>query len=243
MIEWLESRSFPVRVLMYAAAAILAFAVAAGVGATTTLIIQGNLSLPAREEAGPNGDQDDTPQRRGADADQSQHQKAAAQQGWAVEQKNSPRPQEAHVQQKETASQQDEAAYVTKVGDIQANSVKTFLDSHDKISRYDALTADDVEEMQANQATLQDITNQVATLDPPQRYREQYELFSSATSELYEAARLAYNLAADPISATQSEFDEYDHHVNDAAARLQRSNEILGRDYETLQDAQVVSPS
>jgi hypothetical protein len=223
MIEWLKSRSFPVRVLMYAAAAILAFAVAAGVGATTTLIIQGDLSLPAREEAGPNGHQGDT--------------------GGAVEQKNTPRPQEADVQQKETASQQDEAAYVTKVGDIQANSVKTFLDSHDKISRYDALTADDVEEMQANQATLQDITNQVATLDPPQRYREQYELFSSATSELDEAARLAYNLAADPISATQSEFDEYDHHVNDAAARLQRSNEILGRDYETLQDAQVVSPS
>jgi hypothetical protein len=228
---------------MYAAAAILAFAVAAGVGATTTLIIQGDLSLPAREEPVPNGDQVDTPQHRGADADQSQQQKAAAQQDGAVEQKNTPRPQEAHVQQKETASQQDEAAYVIKVGDIQANSVKTFRDSHNKISRYDALTADDVEEMQANQATLQEITDQVATLDPPQGYREQYEVFSSAISELYEATRLAYNLAADPISATQSEFDEYDRHLNDAAARLQRSNEILGRDYEILQGAQEVSTS
>ena len=51
MIEWLKQRSFPIRVLLYAAAAILAFAVAAGVGATTALIIQGDLSLPARDRA------------------------------------------------------------------------------------------------------------------------------------------------------------------------------------------------
>jgi hypothetical protein len=220
MIEWLKQRSFPTRILLYAAAAILAFAVAAGVGAMTALMIQGG-----------------TPQRQGADADRSPQHKAAAQQSEAVEQKTTPLRQEAGVQQEDDAPRQDGAQYVSKVGELQANSVQAFLASHDKISRYDALTAADVEEMQSNQATLQDITNQVATLDPPQRYREQYELFSSATSELYEAARLAYNLAADPVSATQSEFDEYDHHVNDAAARLQRSNEILGRDYETLQDA------
>lgn len=226
MIEWLQQRSFPTRVLLYAAAAILAFAVAAGVGAMTALMIQGGIS-----------------QRQGADADRLQQHNAAAQHSEAVEQKTTPLPQEAGVHQEDDAPRPDEAQYVSKVGELQANSVEAFLASHDKISRYDALTADDVEEMQSNQATLQDITKQVAALDPPQRYREQYELFSSATSELYEAARLAYNLAADPISATQSEFDEYDHHVNDAAARLRRSNEILGRDYETLQDAQEVSPS
>jgi hypothetical protein len=224
MIKWLKRRSLSIRVLVYAAGAILAFALAAGVGATTTLIIQGDLKVPAREVSAPDDNQSDTPHRRGAEADQSQQQKAAAQQGEAVEQK--------------TASHQDVAEYLTKVGDIQASSVETVLDSHDRVLRYDALTADDVEEMRANQATLQDIMGQVADLEPPQKYGEQYELLSSAISELYEATRLAYNLAADPISATQSEFNEYDRHLNDADARLQRSNEILGRDYETLQDAQ-----
>jgi hypothetical protein len=244
MIEWLKRRSLSTRLLVYAAAAILAFALAMGVGATTALIIiQGNLSLPAREKPGPGAAQDDTPRRRGADADQSQHQRAAAQQGEAVEQKNTPRPQQVSVHQEETASQQDEAKYVTKVGDIQADTVETVLDSHDRILRYDALTADDIEEMRANQATLQEIMGQVTNLDPPQKYREHYKLFSSAISELYEATRLAYDVAADPLSATQTEFNEYDRHLNDADARLQRSNEILSRDYETLQDAQQVSPS
>ena len=47
MIEWLKQRSFPMRVLLYAAAAIVAFAVAAGVGAMMAFIMQGDLSLPA----------------------------------------------------------------------------------------------------------------------------------------------------------------------------------------------------
>ena len=214
MIEWLKQRSFPTKALLYAGTAILAFAVAAGVGAMTALMIQ-----------------DGIPQRQGTVADRSQQHKAPTQQSEAVE------------QQEDGAPRQGDAQYVGKVGELQANSVEEFLASHDKISRYDALTADDVEEMQSNQAALQDITKQVANLQPPQRYREQHEVFSAAISELYEAARLAYNLAADPISATQSDFDEYDRHVDDAASRLQRSNEILGRDYETLQDVQKVSPS
>jgi hypothetical protein len=52
---------------------------------------------------------------------------------------------------------------------------------------------------------------------------------------------LAYALAADPTAATQSGFDEYDRQVNDAAARLLRSNEILGRDYKTIEGVQRVS--
>jgi hypothetical protein len=223
MIEWLRKQSLPTRVLVYTAAAILAFAAAAGVGATTALMIQGELSLPAREEPEPAGEQGDTPQHGGADGDRPQQEVAGA-------------------EQEEVASQQDETEYVSKVGEIQASSVETFMDSHDLIVRYDAVTADDVEEMQRNQAVLQDITEQVADLDPPQRYGEQYEVFRSAINELHEAAQLAYSLAADPTAATQSGFDEYDRHVNEAAAGLQRSNEILGRDYKTIEGVQRVSP-
>jgi hypothetical protein len=176
-------------------------------------MLQGDLGLPAREEPQPAGEQGNTPQRQGAAND---------------------RP--------EDASQQDEAEYTSKVGDIQSKSVETFLDSHDRLLRYDALTADDVEEMQANQAALQGYTDQVRELNPPRRYGEQYEVFRSAINELYQATQLAHDLVADPTAATQSGFDEYDRHVNEAAARLQRSNEILDRDYKTIEGVQGVSP-
>jgi hypothetical protein len=223
MIEWLRERSLPTRVLVYAVAAILAFAVAAGVGATAALMLQGDLSLPTREEPQPAGEQGNAPQRQGAANDRSQ------QKGTGTE-------------QKEDASQLDEAEYASKVGEIQSKSVETFLDSHERLLRYDALTADDVEEMQANQAALQGYTDQADDLDPPRRYGEQYEVFRSAIKELYQAAQLAHDLAADPTAATQSKFEEYDRHVNEAAARLQRSNEILNRDYKTIEGAQAVSP-
>jgi hypothetical protein len=51
---------------VYAVAAILAFAVAAGVGATVALMLQGDLGLPAREVPQPAGEQGNTPQRQGA---------------------------------------------------------------------------------------------------------------------------------------------------------------------------------
>ena len=121
--------------------------------------------------------------------------------------------------------------------------METFLDSHDRLLRYDALTAEDVKEMQANQAALQGFTAQVDDLSPPQTYKEQYDVFRSAINDLHEAAQLAYRLAADPTAATQSGFDEYDRHVNEAAAGLRRSNEILGRDYKTIEGVQRVSPS
>jgi hypothetical protein len=222
MIEWLKQLSFPMRVLLYGAAAILAFGVAAGVGATTALMIQGDLNLPAREEPEPAGEQGNTPQRRVADADQSQQKEAGPEQ--------------------EAASQQTEAEYVSRVGDIQANSVETFLDSHDKLLRYDALTAEDVKDMQANQSALQGFTARVDDLSPPQTYKEQYEVFRSAVNDLHQATQLAYTLAADPTAATQSGFEEYDRSVNEAAAGLRRSNEILGRDYKAIEGVQRVSP-
>jgi hypothetical protein len=223
MIEWLREQSLPTRVLVYTMGAILAFAVAAGVGATTALMIQGELSLPAREEPEPAGEQGDTPQHGGADGDRPQQKEAGA-------------------EQEEAASNQDETEYVSRVGEIQASAVETFMDSHDLILRYDAVTADDVEEMQANETDIQGFADQVDELDPPQRYGEQYEVLRSAINELHEAAQLAYSLAADPTAATQSGFDEYDRHVNEAAAGLQRSNEILGRDYKTIEGVQRVSP-
>jgi hypothetical protein len=120
--------------------------------------------------------------------------------------------------------------------------VETFLDTHERLLRYDALTADDVEEMQANQAALQGYADQADDLDPPRRYGEQYEVFRSAIEELYQAAHLAHDLAADPTSATQSKFHEYDRHVNQAATYLKKSNEMLGRDYKRIEGVQEVSP-
>ena len=193
---------------MYVAAAILVFALAAGVGAMGALMLRGDLDFPAREEPPP----------------PEEHQ-------------NAPRSQA-----KESAGQQSEAEYVARVGDIQERSVETFLDSHDKLMRYDALTADDVEKLQLNQAALKEFADQVDSLDPPQKYGEQYEVFRSAINELYEATTLAYKLAADPIAATQSEFDEYDRHVNQAAAYLKKSNEMLSRDYMTIEGVERVSP-
>jgi hypothetical protein len=223
MIEWLRKRPLSLRVLIYAVAAVLAFAVAAGVGATTALMLRGDLSFPAKEEPGPSDQQGNAPQRQGAVADGSQQK-------------------EADAEQQEAASRQDEAKYASKVSDIQGTSVETFLDSHDRFRSYDALTSDDVEEMQANQATLQGFTDQVNDLNPPQKYREQYEVFRFGVSELHEAAQLAYSLAADPTAATQADFDEYDRHVSQAAAYLKKSNALLGRDYKTIEGVQKVSP-
>jgi hypothetical protein len=223
MIEWLRKQSVPVRVVMYAVAAMLTFAVAAGVGATAALMLRGDLSLPTREEPQPASEQGNAPQRQGAANDRSQQK-------------------EAGPGQKENASQQDEAEYTSKVGDIQSKSVEAFLDSHERLLRYDALTAEDVEEMQANQAALQGYTDQVRELDPPRRYGEQYDVYRSAINELYQAAQLAHDLAADPTAATQSGFKEYDRHVNEAATYLKKSNEMLGRDYKTIEGVQSVSP-
>jgi hypothetical protein len=223
MIEWLRTRPLSLKVLIYIVAVMLAFAVAAGVGATTALMLQSDFSFPAKEEPNPSGQQGNTPQRQGAVADRSQQKEAGA-------------------DQEEAASQQDETEYASKVGDIQSNSVETFLDSHERFLSYDALTSDDVEEMQANQASLQGFTDQVNDLNPPQRYKEQYEVFRLAVSELHEAAQLAYSLAADPTAATQADFDEYDRHVSQAAAYLKKSNALLGRDYKTIEGVQRVSP-
>ena len=136
-----------------------------------------------------------------------------------------------------------EVQYVDGVGEIQANAVEASLDSHRKLLRYDSLASGDIEKMQANEAALQGFADQASDLNAPQKYREQKIAFLSAIDELHQAAQLAYALAADPISATQSDFDEYDRLVNEAAAGLQQSNEILGKDYKTIEGVHRVSIS
>ena len=67
-------------------------------------------------------------------------------------------------------------------------------------------------------------------------------MFGAAIDELREAGHLAYVMAADPVAATELGFDEYDGHVKEASALLQLSNELLGKDYETIEGVREISP-
>lgn len=209
--------------MAYAVAAVSVFAVSAGFGAMGALMLSDDLTKPAPEERG------------------------------AVRSTEEPRrveeaatPEAARSQQRtvasSTAARQDEAGYVGAVGGIQAEAVETFLDSHDKLRRYDALTAEDIEELRGNQDRLQESADRVGRLTPPENYEEHHEVFRSAVGELYEAARQAHVLAADPTEATRSGFEAYDAHVGAAADRLRRSNEVLGRKFETIEGVREVSP-
>jgi len=232
MSEWWNQRSQSTRLLVYAAAAILALVIAASVGAGAALVAGGDLSWPTGErsepgEPGPAGERGEPPQRQQAGAD---------------------RPQQGHTDQEEAGTSREQAAtqdkqipYVSAVGEIQADSVEAFSDSHEKLLRYDTLTSGDIEEMQANQAALQEYADQAGDLKAPEKYEEQKDAFVSAIEELHQAAQLAYALAADPISATQGDFDDYDSLVNDAAADLQQSNEILDKDYKTIGGLQEIN--
>ena len=209
------------RVSVYVLVAVLAFTFSAGVGAMAALVLGGELRLSSSEKPQPSEEQGNAGQSEGQSEEQS------------------------NIQQDEEQSnaQPSEADYVSKVGKLQSESVKVFLDTHEKLLHYDAITADDIEELQADQAALQKITDQAGNLDAPHEYKEQKKVFLSAINELQEAATMAYALAADPTSATQHGFEEYDRHVDKAAAGLQRSNEALNRDYKTIEGVQSVSPA
>jgi hypothetical protein len=231
-MHWVRKHSLPVRILVYAAAATLVFVLAVGLGAMGALTLRGDVSLLESEESRPADERDGgrAQQRNGPAED-------GAAEGSAVE-----REEAATVEQKEGASQREEAEYVSAVGDVQARAVETFLNSHNKLLQYDALAADDVQEMKTNETTLQELADQATNLAPPRKYEEQHEVFSAAIDDLREAARLAHGMAADPVAAAELGFDEYDGHVNDASALLQRSNELLGKDYEAIEDVREISP-
>jgi len=204
------------RVLVYVSVVLLALAVTVGIGTIAALVLGGEPRFSAGKKSPPSEEQGNSQQKE--------------KQGTAQH------------NEEQSSTLQSRPHYDSKVGELQRESVKAFLDSHDKLLHYDALTADDVERMQANQAALRGVTDQVGELDPPQKYREQYEVFRSAIDEMHKATQLAYAVAFEPTSATQSRFEKYDRHTNEAAARLQRSNEILGRNFATLRTAQEVGP-
>jgi len=205
---------------VYAVVAISLFVLAVGMGAVTALVMSGNIGSPTGErtrldESSPPGEQGRSAQPKQADAGVSQQQNSGGKRG-------------------QVTPQERQTTYVDEVGEIQAGSVEAFLDSHEKLLRYDALTSGDVEKMQANQAALHGFADQANDLRAPQKYAEQNDAFLSAIDELHQAAQLAYALAADPISATQADFDHYDRLVDEAAAGLRKSNKILGKDFKTI---------
>jgi hypothetical protein len=229
MSGWWNQRSQSTRLVVYAVAAIVLFVMAASVGAAASLLVGGHLSWPTGERAGseepnPASERGKSPQRQQADADRPQQENSGA-------------------KREQAASPDKQTTYVHEVGEIQANAVEAFLDSNEKLLRYDALTSGDIEKMQGHQAALQRFANQASNLNAPRKYTDQTEAFLSAIEKLHQATQLAYVLAADPISATQDDFEHYDHLVNEAATDLQRSNEILGKDYKTIEGVKGISTS
>jgi len=238
MTHWVRGLSPPVRVLVYAALAALAFALAAGMGAMGALMLRGDVAgLLERQEPRPQPADEQ-------DVDRAQQKDGAAERdGVAAGQTEvASRQGQAAADRSADASQRDEAEYVDAVEDIQTNAVETFLNSHEKLLLYDALAADDVQEMGANETALQDMADRAADLAPPRKYEEQHEVFGSAIDELHEAARLAHGMAADPVAAAGLGFDEYDGHVTEASSLLRRSNELSGEDYESIEGVREVSP-
>ena len=229
MTHWVRTRSPLVRILVYAALAILAFALAAGAGAIGALMLRGDLT--------------GLPERQGPRSADKQRVDRPQQKDGAAEQKGvASRQDQAAADRSADAVQRAEAEYVDAVGDIQAGAVETFLNSHEKLLRYDSLAAADVEEMKDNETTLRGMAERAANLAPPQKYEEHHDVFGAAIDELHEASRLAHGMAADPVAVTETAFDEYDGRVDEASAILRRSNALLGEDYETTEGVREVSP-
>jgi hypothetical protein len=226
--RWDRRTPFP-RVLAYAVAAVLIFVVAAGIGAVAALMVSGNPSSPAGEKAGP--DESSPKDERGKPAQTEQAGAGPSQQ------------QDSDAKQGKATPRDRQTAYVDKVGEIQVRSVDAFVDSHEMLLHYDSLTSGDVKKMKADQAALGKAADQAGALVAPEKYKEHKDVFLSAIDGLHQAARSAYALAADPVSANQADFDSYDHLVNEAAADLQRSDEILGKDYKTIEGVRGVSTS
>jgi hypothetical protein len=135
----------------------------------------------------------------------------------------------------ESSAEPSGAEYLANVETIQNASVKTLVSSNDKLLRYDTLNARDVKDLESNQSALASFRDQVENLNAPKDYEAHYGAFSEGISELYEASRIAYLMAADPVSATQADFSSYNDHVELATTLLQQSNETLGQDYETTE--------
>jgi hypothetical protein len=238
MIERLQKLPLPSKILAVAAAATVMLALAAGVGAMTALVLGPD---PDSSGGGPERIGGAEHQRE-AGSPQGENQPEQAGRDGGTEQAGRDGGTEQAGRDGGAPDRLSEAEYVGTVGDIQAGAVEVFQDSHDKLLLYDALSASDVEKMQVNEAALEELTVRARSLAPPLEYEEQHEVFSSAVDELHEATRLAYSMAADPVAAAELGFDEYDEHVNEASTLLQRSNELLGKDYKALGGIREISP-
>ena len=137
----------------------------------------------------------------------------------------------------------DAASYAQNVGDIQNAAVQTFTRIHDRLRRYDALSAADIETIEADYLALATYSAQAEDLDVPEEYKGQHEMFSDAIGNLYAAAEIAQRVTAAPVSATAADFKEYDERVADATSGLVQSNEILAQDYSTTEGLPKVGPS
>jgi hypothetical protein len=212
MIRALQNLSLPVRILVYAVAAAAVLAIAAGMGATAALVL-GLGGDPMGEEPQPTAGE--------SSATRAGEQGPAAQ-GNASEGKSS-------------------TEYLSEVADIQNSSVEAAIKSNEKLVRYDSLTADDIGDLEANYTALKKSSARVEELNPPEEYEDQYKVFVLAIDSLRNANELAYRLAADPASATQADFEAYDRQIDRATSDLQRSNEMLDRNYKTTNAAQKIS--
>ena len=150
------------------------------------------------------------------------------------------KPEQASKQEG-ASDRQSEAEYLGEIGDIQNGAVEASLESNAKLLRYDLLTGGDLEAMEANRTALGAYSDRVKDLEPPRGYGDQYRVFVLAIAELRDANELAYRLAADPSSATQTDFEAYDRHMDRATAYLRRSNEMLGEDYKGAGAARRIS--
>jgi hypothetical protein len=212
VIQRLQELPLPLRVLAYVAAAAAVLAVAAGVGVVAALTLGANEGPP--EGAKPELTGQYNPEQGG-------------------------KPE--NVAEKAPSDGSSEAAYLEEVADIQNGSVEASLRSNNKLLRYDGLTAKDVEELKVDYVALENYARRARDLAPSAEHEDQYKVFVLAIGELRDANELAYRLAADPSSATQTDFEAYDRHMNRATAYLRRSNEMLGKDYKTFGAAQEIS--
>jgi hypothetical protein len=211
-MQRLQRFSTPLKILTYAAAVTVVLAVAAGVGMMAALT---------------QGSDGDSP----PGAVSQRVEEAHPVQGGRLE----------YAPEKGVSDGSGGVAYLDEVAGIQEGSVEASLRSNDKLLRYDELTADDVEEMKADYLAIGGNARRAKDLAPSAEYEEQHKVFVSAIGELRDAAKLAYRLVADPSSATQTNFESYDRHVDRATADLRTSNEMLGKDYKTTAGAREIS--
>lgn len=123
--------------------------------------------------------------------------------------------------------------YLSKVKETNVGAVEAFLKVDEEIRQFDSITPENVEDMEANRNEVRNNLDQIEDLDPPEEYREQYELFHLAIVDLDEAAGLAYSMASNPDSISPSTPERYNFLLDRADSRLRQSDEILRSKSET----------